>query len=44
VRGTIPPLRQYVFIVWCLAKHRDNFTFTFKDIALLRGLWRWTQV
>jgi hypothetical protein len=23
----IPPLPQYVFMVWCLAKHRDNFTF-----------------
>jgi len=20
---------QYVFVVWCLGKHRDNFTFTF---------------
>jgi hypothetical protein len=20
---------QYVFMVWCLFKHRDNFTFTF---------------
>jgi hypothetical protein len=24
---------QYVFMAWCLVKHRDNFTFTF----MLRG-------
>jgi hypothetical protein len=24
--GAIPPLPQYVFIAWCLVKHRDNFT------------------
>jgi hypothetical protein len=22
---------QYVFMVWCLVTHRDNFTFTFTD-------------
>jgi hypothetical protein len=22
-------LPQYVFMAWCLVKHRDNFTFTF---------------
>jgi hypothetical protein len=26
--GAIPPLPQYVFMAWCLVKHRDNFTFT----------------
>jgi hypothetical protein len=25
--GAIPPLPQYVFMAWCLVKHRDNFTF-----------------
>jgi len=25
--GAVPPLPQYVFMVWCLVKHRDNFTF-----------------
>jgi hypothetical protein len=29
MRGTIPPLLQYVFMTWCLVKHRDNFNFTF---------------
>jgi hypothetical protein len=29
MRGAIPPLPQYVLIVWCLVKHRDSFTFTF---------------
>jgi hypothetical protein len=28
MRGAIPPLPQYVFIAWCLVKHKDNF-FTF---------------
>jgi hypothetical protein len=27
MRGAMPPLRQYVFMAWCLVKHRDNFTF-----------------
>jgi hypothetical protein len=27
MRGTIPPLPQYVFMAWCLVKLRDNFTF-----------------
>jgi hypothetical protein len=29
MRGAIPPLPQYVFMAWCLVKHRNNFTFTF---------------
>jgi hypothetical protein len=29
MRGAIPPLPQYVFMAWCLVKHRENFTFTF---------------
>jgi len=28
MRGAIPTLLQHVFM-WCLLKHRDNFTFTF---------------
>jgi len=28
-REAIPPLLRYVFMACCLAKHRDNFTFTF---------------
>jgi len=28
MRGAIPPLPQYTFMVWCLVKHRDNFIFT----------------
>jgi hypothetical protein len=27
--GTIPPLPQYAFMVWCLVKHREDFIFTF---------------
>jgi hypothetical protein len=26
MRGAIPPLPQYVFMAWCLGKHRDSFT------------------
>jgi hypothetical protein len=29
MRGATPPLSQYVLKAWCLAKNRDNFTFTF---------------
>jgi hypothetical protein len=29
MRGAISPLPQYVFVVGCLVKHRDNFTFFF---------------
>jgi hypothetical protein len=28
MRGAIPPLPLYVYMAWCLVKHRDNFTFT----------------
>jgi hypothetical protein len=38
MRGTIPPLLQYVFIAQCLVKHRDftfTFTFTFKLLKTL---------
>jgi hypothetical protein len=27
--GARPTLPQYIFMAWCLVKHRDNFTFTF---------------
>jgi hypothetical protein len=36
MRGAIPPLTQYVFVAWCLVKHRDNFTFTFHQYKLER--------
>jgi hypothetical protein len=29
MRGATPPLPQYIFMAWCLVKHRDNFTFYF---------------
>jgi hypothetical protein len=34
-RGAIPALPQYVFVTWCLVKHRYSFTFTFKEILFL---------
>jgi hypothetical protein len=36
MHGAIPPLPQYVFMVWYWVKHRDNFTFTFTFTK-----WRW---
>jgi hypothetical protein len=39
MRGAIPLLPQYVFIAWCLVKHRD-FTFTF----YLNYLTAWCRV
>jgi hypothetical protein len=38
MHGTIPPLPLYVFMVWCLVKHRDNFTFT-SSTASGTALW-----
>jgi hypothetical protein len=36
--GAMPPLPQYLFMVWCLFKHRDNFTFTFLTFYLYRSI------
>jgi hypothetical protein len=33
VGGAIPPLPQYIFMAWCLVKHRNNFTFTLPHIV-----------
>jgi hypothetical protein len=38
MRGAIPPLLKYVFMAWCLVKHRDNFTF----FTLYYTVWRLT--
>jgi hypothetical protein len=27
MRGAITPFPLYIFMAWCLVKHRDNFTF-----------------
>jgi hypothetical protein len=34
MRVAISPIPQYVFMAWCLVKHRDNFTFTLLDILI----------
>jgi len=31
------PLPEYVFMIWCLVKHRDEFTFSFTFIIILIG-------
>jgi hypothetical protein len=41
MRGAIPALLQYVFMVWCLVKHRDNFTFLPDIIKITFGSMRW---
>jgi len=33
--GAVTSLPQYVFMAWCLFKHRDNFTFILQSILLL---------
>jgi hypothetical protein len=37
--GVIPPLPQYASMAWSLVKkkHRDNFTFTFREIKNRSG-------
>jgi hypothetical protein len=37
MREAIPPLPEHVFMAWCLVKHRDNFTFTFRKLNCSRG-------
>jgi hypothetical protein len=37
MRGAIPPL-SHVFMAWYLAKHRENFTFTFFEYFILDAL------
>jgi hypothetical protein len=36
MRGAIPPLPQYVFMVWYLVKHRDNCTFYMRQRGVLK--------
>jgi hypothetical protein len=39
MRGAIPPLPQYVFMAWCLVKHRDfTFSFYFAFQLCFRGI------
>jgi hypothetical protein len=37
--GVIPPLLRYVFMLWCLVKYRDKFTFTFIISLAPRNTW-----
>jgi hypothetical protein len=32
ILGAVPPLPLYVFMAWCLVKHRYKFKFTFYQI------------
>jgi hypothetical protein len=41
MRGAIPPLPQYVFMVWCLVKHRDNFTLMMMMMMMMMWWWWW---
>jgi len=31
MRGAIPPLTQYVFMLWFLVKHRDNLLLSYDE-------------
>jgi hypothetical protein len=37
MRGAISPLPLYVFMAWCLVKHRDNFTFYLMSCHRIAG-------
>jgi len=37
MRGAIPSFPQYVFMAWCLVKHRDKFNFTFELFSLIKS-------
>jgi hypothetical protein len=39
MRGTILLLPQYVFMAWCLVKHRDTFTFALSSVVLCSLIW-----
>jgi hypothetical protein len=34
MRGAIPLLPQYVFMAWCLVKHRDSFILLYFKIKI----------
>jgi len=38
MRRAIPPLPQYVFMAWCLDKHKDNFTLILSS-RIICSLW-----
>jgi hypothetical protein len=46
MRGAITPLPQYVFMAWCLVKHRDNFIFTllWKDMLVGFEVLSWLHI
>jgi len=33
MRGAIPLVFQYIYMVWCLVKHRDDITFTLINLV-----------
>jgi hypothetical protein len=40
IHAVIPPSPQYVFMAWCLVKHRDDFTFS---MPLLKNIFHWLR-
>jgi len=40
MRGATLPVPQYVFVAWCLVKHRDSFTFYTYLLVLSRILFQ----
>jgi hypothetical protein len=41
--GAIPPLLQYVFMAWCLVKHRDNTNINVENRNTHNGQNRWKK-
>jgi hypothetical protein len=39
MRGAISPLPLHVFVVWCLVKHKDNFTFLWNKLVKVNSFW-----
>jgi hypothetical protein len=35
MRRAVPPLPQHAFMLWCLVKHRENFTFIIIIIIII---------
>jgi hypothetical protein len=42
--GGILPLPKYVFMAWCLVKHKKNFTFTFIIPYCCLSEWLWNPL
>jgi hypothetical protein len=42
--GAMPPAFQYVFILWWLVEHRNNFTFTLLGNTQFVGVYNTVEI